>query len=202
MKIFFILILLSIAISLRGQNIQQIDKHLTSAFDKIEYWNEYDETNGNISKYDSLKVALKIFEQQLLHITQTVPQTLDAPFKGLTKKGVTIATSEDGLFRIYSWYLYNGGTMHFYKNIFQYKNQNGIHAFISDTTRANDVMDPGCFYRQVNKIISQQKTFYITQSISVLSSAYTAHFIKIFSIEDYGLNDTAQLIKTKTGIGI
>jgi hypothetical protein len=41
---------------------------------------------------------------------------------------------------------------------------------------------------------------YAELSTAVLSSAYTAHFIKIFSIENYGLNDTAKLIKTKTSI--
>lgn len=90
--------------------------------------------------------------------------------------------------------------MRFYRTIFQYKNRKGTYSIPSEYNSKGDNPDPGCFYRQVNKIVSQQKTFYITQSISVLSSTYTAHFIKIFSIEDYGLNDTAKLIKTKTGI--
>lgn len=49
-------------------------------------------------------------------------------------------------------------------------------------------------------MISGNKTFYVTQSISVLSSALSYHKVKIFSIDDGKLNDKAVLIKTKSGL--
>jgi hypothetical protein len=200
MKLTLTILFIICFLSSNGQSLQQIDKDLSQAFAKIEYWNEYDDAKDNVAKDDSLQAALAGFEKQLIHYTSTVPQTLDYSFDSLDKKGINIITSEDGLFRIYSWYQYNGGTMHFYKNIFQYRNAKGTFAYISDTTKADQDFDPGCFYRQINKIVSQQKTYYITLNTSVGSSALTYHTVKIFSIEDYGLNDTAKLIKTRTGI--
>lgn len=200
MKIILTFTCLFISSILHGQTVQDIDQQLTSSFEKIEYWDQYDDAKDNVARYDSLNTALENFEHLLLHFTSTIPQTLDYPFDSLGKKGVTIVTSEDGLFRIYSWYLYNGGTMHFYKNLFQYRNTKGTFAYLSDTTNAAETMDAGCFYPQVNKIASQGKTYYVALNTSVYSSAMTHHTVKIFSIECYGLNDTAKLIKTQTGI--
>jgi hypothetical protein len=56
------------------------------------------------------------------------------------------------------------------------------------------------FYYQINDIVSQNKKYYLTQSTSIFSTGLSAHYVKIFSIEDGQLNDAAQLIKTQTGI--
>jgi hypothetical protein len=167
MKTTLTFLTLLLTFSLHSQTTKEIDKQLTSAFGKIEYWNALDDQKDGISKYDSLNTALENFEHQLLHFTNTVPQTLDYPFDSLGKNGVTIVTSEDGLFRIYSWYQYNGGTMHVYKNLFQYRNAKGTFAYISDTTSAAETMDAGCSYRQTNKIVSQNKTYYVALNIAV-----------------------------------
>lgn len=200
MKIFLTLISLFLALSMHGQTIQQIDQNLAQAFTKIEYWSSYDSKDDKVDQYDSLEQANTNFAKLLLQYTSTHPETLDYSFQNLVDSGLMIHTSEDGLFRIYSWDTYTGGTMHFFKNVFQYRSNKGTFSTMSDLNAVNNYEDPGCFYRRINKVVSQQKTFYITLSTSIGSSALTYHTVKIFSIEDYGLNDTAKLIKTKTGI--
>ncbi|MFA6058995.1 MAG: hypothetical protein WC756_12405 [Taibaiella sp.] len=184
----------------RGQTLQEIDKNLSSAFAKIDYWSDYDSKDDKIDKYDSLEKANMDFEEMLLKYTASNPKTLSYQFKNLSGSGLTILTSEDGLFRIYSWDTYTGGTMHFFKNIFQYFNSKGTFNTVPDSNENGGYQDPGCFYKQINNITSENRTYYVTQSTMIGSSALSYHTIKIFSIDDYGLNDTAKLIKTKTGI--
>jgi hypothetical protein len=172
---------------------------LTRAFAKIEYWYAYNSENSTFERYDSLEKANADFEKMLLKYTASNSKTISYAFQKLSSSGLIIRTSEDELFRIYSWNTNTGGTMRFYRTVFQYKNKKGTYSMPS-VYNSIDPPDPGCFYRQVNKIVSQQKTFYITQSTSIGSYALYYHTVKIFLIEDYGLNDTAKLIKTKTGI--
>jgi hypothetical protein len=198
MKLFFFFVFSLTISSLHGQTLQEIDKDLTSAFAKIDYWYAYNSEHNTFDRYDSLEKANTDFEKMLLKYTASNPKTISSAFQKLSSIGLIIRTSEDGLFRIYSWNTNTGGTMRFYRTVFQYKNKKGTYSMPS-IYNSIDLQDPGCFYRQINKVISGKKTFYITQSTSVGSSALTYHTVKIFSIE-YGLNDTAKLIKTKTGI--
>lgn len=178
-----------------GQHISIIEKQLNNAFQKIGYWSS--EGRSNESSYDSLAVANAKFEKLLLQYTNSNPQTLSHDFKSLIKNRLTIATSEDGQFRIYSWDTWTGGTMHFFKNVFQYKAGNKVHSTVID---GDSEGDPKCFYYQINDIVSQGKKYYLTQSTSILSTGLSSHRVKIFAIENGTLNDNAQLIKTKTGI--
>jgi hypothetical protein len=200
MKLFLFFVFSLTISNLHSQTLQEIDKDLGQAFAKIEYWSNYDSKNDKIYQYDSLEKANTDFEKMLLKYTASNSKTLSYRFKDLSDDGLTILTSEDGLFRIYSWDTYTGGTMHFFKNVFQYRNSKGTFSAMPDLNANGNYLDPGCFYKQINNVASEGKTYYITQSTVIGSSALTYHTVKIFSIEEYGLNDTAKLIKTKTGI--
>ena len=182
-----------------GQDLKLIDKKLITAFSKINYWAFLETDNEKINLYDSLQDANNLFETLLVNYTSSNAQTISYSFKSLTDSGLTIATSDDGLFRIYSWDTWTGGTMHSFRNVFQYKTGNTIFSKIIEPDKDEDG-DPGCLYSQVNDIVSNNKKFYIVQSRAILSSGLSYHNIKTFSIDNSKLNDTAKLIKTKTGI--
>ncbi|MDB5224342.1 MAG: uncharacterized protein JWN83_3009 [Chitinophagaceae bacterium] len=182
-----------------GQDLKSIDKKLIAAFDKINYWAFFKTDDEKINPYDSLEEANNLFESLLLKYTSSNSQTISYSFKSLADSGLTIVTSEDGLFRIYSWDTWTGGTMHNFRNVFQYKTDIKVFSKIFKPKR-DEEGDPGCFYNQVDDIISGNKKFYITQSRAVLSSGLSYHKIKIFSIDNSKLNDTAKLIKTNTSI--
>ena len=57
---------------------------------------------------DSLAKAIEDFQKMLVGHARN-PSTLATDFVELKKLGVRIATSEDGLFRIYSWNTELGG---------------------------------------------------------------------------------------------
>lgn len=179
----------------QAQNINQIEKQLTNSFQKINYWSS--EGRDQKFSYDSLKAASAKFEKQLLKFTSSQPETLKYNFSELNKIGVVIATSADGKFRIYSWDTGTGGTMRFFKNVYQYESQKKVYSKIYQESDKNDA---GVYYHQINDLISGNKKYYLTLSKAILSSGLTYHNAKIFSIENNQLNTNVQLIKTKTGI--
>ena len=192
---FTILILTLLSTFAFAQSLKTVENILNESFQKIDYWGSNDRTDKH--SFDSLYASNAKFEKLLLKYTSTFPETINYNFELLKKNGLQIATSEDGLFRVYSWDDGTGGTMRFFKNIYQYKVNQKV---FSKTSPKYDEKDAGCFYYQINDINSGNKKFYITQGTAVLSSGLSYHTIKIFSIEDAKLNDNAKLIKTKTGI--
>jgi hypothetical protein len=110
MRYFAIMILVSFSSSLFGQDLKLIEKQLINAFNKIDYWRDLQSESGyNTALNDSLGNANDTFEKILLQSTSNYEQTLYYSFKKLIDSGVAIATSKDGLFRIYSWDTQTGG---------------------------------------------------------------------------------------------
>lgn len=178
-----------------GQNISVIEKQLNESFQKINYWSS--EGRDHQSSYDSLAAANTNFEKLLVRYTSSQPQTISHDFKSLEKNGLIVTTSEDGKFRIYSWDTWTGGTMHFFRNVFQHEAGKKVY---SKAVEIQGEGDPGYYYYQINDIISDNKKYYLTQSKAILSSGMSYHNIKAFSIDNEQLNDKAQLIKTQSGI--
>lgn len=182
------------------QNLIEVERELSEAFSRVDYWYHYEAASEEIDQYDSLAKVNTEFQKLLLKYTALYPQTLSYPFKNLVDMGVGIKTSEDGLFRIYSWDTQTGGTMRFHKSVFQYKNALGTFSRASDTNSIGDYENLEEYYYGMNGIDVNGKSYYLVRTITIASSAILYYNIKIFSIENYGLNDTAKLIKTKTGI--
>ncbi|KEY20176.1 hypothetical protein [Kaistella antarctica] len=196
MKVKFTILILTLFSTFAfAQSLKTVENILNESFQKIDYWSSNDRTDKH--SFDSLYTSNMKFEKLLLKYTSTLPETINYNFELLKNNGLHIATSEDGLFRIYSWDDGTGGTMRFFKNIYQYKVNQKV---FSKNSPKYDEKDAGCFYYQINDINSGNKKFYITLGTSILSSGLSYHTIKIFSIEDAKLNENAKLIKTKTGI--
>ncbi|MEJ5050502.1 hypothetical protein WH221_11720 [Chryseobacterium culicis] len=194
-KILGILFYLAASCILSGQNISIIEKKLDRSFQRIQYW--YDARNKDSFTYDSLYAANRKFEKLLQYYTSSNPQTLRHDFKSLKKNGLSINSSEDGKFRIYSWNTETGGTMRFYRSVFQYESGKKVQ---SEVLKSNMEDDAEAMYSQINDVISQNKKYYLAQSTAVYSSALFHHTIKVFSIENGKLNSNAKLIKTSSGI--
>ncbi|HEU5165539.1 MAG TPA: hypothetical protein VFU29_08380, partial [Chitinophagaceae bacterium] len=107
-----------------------------------------------------------------------------------------IATSEDSLFRIYSWDTWAGGTMHFFNNVFQY-NYNGkvITEFLELTED-----DPSGFFPDIFTLKSGGKTYYLVINNEMYSTKDVGESIQIFAIEKGKLNQNVKLIKTPSGM--
>jgi hypothetical protein len=107
-----------------------------------------------------------------------------------------IVTSEDSLFRIYSWDTWTGGTMHFFNNVFQYSYNGKIKTEFLEL----DEGDPSGFYSDIFTLRSGAKTYYLAINNGMYSSKDVGESIRVFAIENGVLNKNVKLIKTTTGM--
>ncbi|MCT2562506.1 hypothetical protein [Chryseobacterium herbae] len=191
-KIFGLLLFLLASHFAFAQKTSEIEQQLNTVFQKIS-----PENKGTTEDYDSLSAANLKFEKLLLKYTGSNSETLHYDFKVLKKNGLIMTTSEDGKFRIYSWDTWTGGTMHYFRNVFQYESNKKVY---SEATEIETEGDAQSFYYQMNDILSQNKKYYLAQNKAILSSGLSYHNIKVFSIDDGKLNHNAKLIKTQSGI--
>ncbi len=159
---------------------------------------DYKGGNDNPDKYDSLEKANGDFRKLLLKYTSQNPSTLTFAFKKLDNEGLSIATSADGLFRIYSWDTYTGGTMDNFDNVYQYKANGKV---FSKTIKENeDESDPGYYYSTVYSVSNKGKTFYLGLRHGIYSTKDSYQGVKAFSIISNSLNAKTKLIKTKNDL--
>ena len=195
MKFKLIALFLILSFSINGQNLAACNKKLKETFSKFEYYG----SSENEHAYDSIQKYNISFENLLLKYTSSIPETLTFDFKDLTQSGLKISTSENSLFRIYSWDTETGGSMRSFRNVFQF---NSVKKLFSLKT-PNDLDESGessYTYEIIDQINSENKMFYVVKCIAIGSSAVSSHKIKIFSIQNGLLDDKAKLIKTKSGI--
>lgn len=197
MKFQLLLIVSIVAVSSYAQDIKTCSRKLKETFEKIEYYTN--QRGKNEFAYDSISKSNEDFEKLLLYCTATYPETIALDFQDLTKIGLKISTSKNGLFRIYSWDTETGGTMRSFRNIFQFKSNKKVFSqkLLSDVDESGE---SSYSYEILDQVTSKNKIFYIVKSILIGSSAVSSHKIKIFAIENVKLNENAKLIKTKTGI--
>lgn len=186
---FFILFNLSVY----SQTAKVFEKKLSALIEKRNAIIERDDEKA----YEALTQCNDELEKLVLQFTSSNPETLAYSFKEMPN-GLTVVTSADGQFRIYSWNTLEGGTMQYYKNVFQYKVNGKVYSKLSKTeTESND---GSVNFYDLNEVKSNSKNYYVASSISVGSSAAYYYEAKVFSIEDGKLNENAKLIKTRSGL--
>ena len=191
MRKFILIFFILFKGSLFSQDLNLLEKKLNTLIEKRIFWSD----NHTDSSYDSLAKYNKEFEKLILNFTSKTPKTLTYTFNEI-KVGLKIISSPDGLFRIYTWNTFEGGTMQFFRNVFQYNIDGKVYSKLNQ----KEEEDNGCSFYEINEVEVKNKHYYITNSVSVGSTAVYYYQAKIFSIEDGKLNENAKLIKTKSGI--
>src|SRR5688572_169486 len=120
MKYFIIIFLLISSLSVSAQT-NEIEIKLAGHLNRISYL-KYTAPND-----DSLLIENALFKKLLIEYLKEDELTLTASFDTVVKAGLLIASSDDHLFRIYSWDTQTGGTMRFYNNVYQYKTRNKVY---------------------------------------------------------------------------
>ena len=197
MKFFLIIILFISVIEKTFTQViteKQIENELINSYKKI-----LDCRFGDTFEWDSLEHLNKKFSNSIKEYTWKYSNTIDSKFDSLKSKYIYIVDSDDKLFRIYSWDTWLGGTMHDYRNIFQYKSgANVFTKFNNDSINyVEDIYIP--YYSEVYTLQSKNKTYYLAISNGIYSTKDLGQSIKIFTIENKQLVDTVKLIKTKNG---
>ena len=104
---------------------------------------------------------------------------------------VTIADSDDGNVRIYSWDTQLGGTMICWDNVIQFRSNGKIRSFdgstwrIDGSTDEEDEMDFGCWTKAIYTFNRNDgQTIYVTESYFRESSSYGYSTLDAFNISD------------------
>ena len=192
-KIFFLLALTLFIVRPNsfGQtnSFDKADKELTSLYSKI-----FTFYYGN---NDSLNYCSELFSTRLLTFIKKYPATLNYKFKSLTDSNAChIVTSNDGLLRIYSWDTWLGGTMHDFKNIFQFKTGNKIYS----TDLEKNEGDFDTYFTDIFSLKANLKTYYLAVSGGSESTKDAYETISVYAISSDTLNDKVKLIKTTSGL--
>lgn len=188
---FVISIIFVFALSAFGQSDAKIERELVGHIENIQKWSVY----GSEPKEDLLSKENEIFADKLLKYTQNA-STLDYKF-GELKKLMYISTSEDGKLRIYSWDTEDGGTMHNFDRVYQYRGADGKVYSKTDELSEGDA---GSFVYDIFTLDASGGKVYLVCSDAILSTSDVGQSVNLFKIENASLNDEIKLIKTKTGL--
>lgn len=172
------------------KTLKQIELDLLRASNKLfSFYQPYE--RDSLEKY-SEQLRIKTIEA-----LNKNPGTLEYSFEMLTDSNAfEIVTSEDSLFRIYSWDTWTGGTWHFYNIIYQFSNKGKVYT----EPMVLDEGDGGAFYSEIFTLNTGTKTYYLAVSNATFSSKDAAQSIEIFSIENGELKKNVKLIKTAEGM--
>lgn len=168
-----------------AQSPQKIEQELLRSFKQLQ----------NTAK-DSIGQANKAFKNSLLAYTASIKATFTYEFKELEREGLIIRSSEDGLFRIYSWDTGSGSTEHRFDAVYQYRAGNDV---FSQLAQRRDE-DAGKWYSNIYTLKTETKTYYIGLYNEMYSSIEYAQGVKVFCIEEKDLNKGVRLFKTPDGL--
>lgn len=144
---------------------------------------------------DSLEIVSVAFEKALTDFIQKNQSTIDYDFKMLVDSHVCyINTAKDGNLRIYSWDDGTGGSMRYFKNIYQWRNNGTVMTKVPQYEEG----DAGSFCTQIFSVLKGQEPVYLVLNRSIYSNRMVAQSIQAFHIEPNQLNDSFPLFKSKT----
>jgi hypothetical protein len=173
---------------------KRADYELTKAYEKIVSC-RFNEDQNN---YDTIEQLNEYFRTQIVQYICKDPNSLSYTFDSLNQR-MQIETSNDKLFRIYSWNTWMGGTMEDFESVIQYKFNDSVYTKIYfDTTYSDEWVYYG-FYPQIFTMVVEDKTYYLAVENKIYSTIDASHSIKAFCIENNSLNDTIKLFKTPEG---
>lgn len=144
---------------------------------------------------DSLSLYADKFEKEFASFIKNNPSTLNYPFKELIDSNFCyVKTSSDSRFRIYSWDTWTGGTMHFFKEIYQWEGNDKVFTAVPRYEEG----DAGRFCSEIFTVNINDKLYYLAVTNAIFSTKDAMQAISAYTIEGDKLVDTVKLFKTKT----
>ena len=194
MKIFLTAIFLFVfAFANFGQSNAEIERDLVSALKELQKHSNYSGAYDD----EKLSAAQSAFAEKLLKYAKT-PATLGYKFGELAEL-MQIATSSDGNLRIYSWDLEDGGTMHNYARLYQFKGADG--KVYAETDALGEEGDAGSFVTDIFTLdAAPSNKIYIVCATFIGSTQDHGQSASLYKIQGSALNRDVKLIKTRSGL--
>jgi hypothetical protein len=199
MKLLAIISFIFSALIAHSQNMSAVERSLLANYRRINYWKSYAGDDEKVDKFDSLEKANIIFQKALVNMASNYPGSLTYDFKLLRDSGLTIETSNDHHFRIYSWDSEEGGTMHIFLNVYQWIGEQHVYAKASDSSGGKDGI-AGVFCTPIYTFYTPGRTYYLVINHAIFSTKDESQDIQAFCINKRSLNDSVRIFKTQTGL--
>jgi hypothetical protein len=183
-----------------GLSIFTCDKIIAQAGNIASQENKFVKLYSNLvsfiqADYDSISFYTDKFEKEFTSFIINNPNTLSYPFKKLIdSNSCDVITSSDGNFRIYSWDTWTGGTMHIFREIYQWKGNGKVFTYVPKCKEG----DAGAFCSKIFTVNINDTPYYLAVTNGIFSTRDAMQSISAYSIEDNKLVDTVKLFKTKT----
>lgn len=190
---FITLFLLFFPIFIFAQTPQKIEQELVGLLDKMAEFSSY-RGNYDGEKLGKIQAELK---SKILSYTKTVA-TLKYPFESLKKK-MTIATSPDGKFRIYSWDLEDGGTMHSFDGIYQFQDSSG-KIYSKSRLAEGEEGDAGSFIPKIYELNTKSGKVYLPITSGIFSTQDHGQLVYAVKIFGKNLDEKVKIFKTNSGL--
>lgn len=194
MRICIVLLLATVNSYGQKVSMQKIEKELVTAYKKIT-----DERDNEERNYDSLTKYNYDFAQKLSKYISEVSPSLNYKFDSLQRAGVDLVTSDDGLFRIYSWDTWQGGTMRDFAVVYQYKHKDKVYGMLAVDTAFPEGEKYIPFYSQIFTLKTERATYYLAVYNGIYSTKDTEQGVEVFSVNNGKLNNV-KLFKTNSGL--
>ncbi len=187
-----VLLLLLIALPIAAQTPAAIEKEL------LGYLTTMANSGSYSGGYDDAKLgpATEALKRKLIRYAAR-EDVIKYNFPKLSKE-MFIATSKDGKFRVYSWDLQTGGTMHDYDWVIQYVGNGGKPIAWSDNDGENE--GGGAFYTDVFQVNSARGPLYLLVSTSIASSSLNGQTIRAARIVGDKFELNPKIFKTGSGV--
>ena len=191
-NLLVLLVLISAGVlGVNAQAPEEIATELSNIYLTIDkygsYGGEYDEERlaaGNTAMIN----ALKKYGERADVLSYSFPKTSDAIF---------IVTSKDGNLRTYSWDASDGGTMHNFYVVYQFRGKDGKVRVIAPDEDDNS---GGSFVSEMFELKTASGPIYLLISNAILSTSLNTQSIKAMSINGNELERQAKVIRTKEGL--
>lgn len=176
--------------------------------DNLKYAKQRMDSRDTIPPHEVLFKQDTTFISRLLYYTGKVPATLHMQFNTLHQRDVNIMSSDDSIFRIYTWKQTYSSYRRGAATVFQFKAGSNVKACTlphSDTALTGSSQ---AFYDAVYTLPTKTKTYYLASYINKYATTMREEGIKVFCIDSgkvkgkmqYWLNDTVHIILTKSGL--
>jgi hypothetical protein len=186
-------LLLSIASG--AQTLQRVETELIGHLDKLDKASNY----GGSADYEVLAAENTALQKAFVKYGSRA-DVMRYGFPKLKKK-IYITTSLDGKLRAYSWDTNEGGTMHDFLTVFQFKGAGGkVHTWTEPYGQSMEDRGAGTFVTQIFQTKTAADTIYLVVDTFIGSTSLAGQGIHAYRITGDKLDRNAKVIRTSSGV--
>jgi hypothetical protein len=184
-------VLLLLAAGSSGQTLKKIEDDLLAHLGKLEKVSNY----GGDANYDVLGKENKALRAALIRYGSRA-DVLKYRFPRLKEK-LFLTTSKDGNLRAYSWDSEEGGTMHDFYTVYQFRGRSGnVHTWAAPYSQDLEERGAGGFVTEVFQAETKSTPIYLAVSTFIASTSLAGQTISALRIDGERLDVNPKVIRT------